>query len=68
MKCSKSIPKTHLQEYKPTSRNNKVSNNQPNLPQSVLEKEEETEAKVNRRKELKRIREDINKDCSRNMK
>ena len=44
MKCSKSIPKTHLQEYKPTSRNNKVSNNQPNLPQSVLEKEEETEA------------------------
>ena len=47
--------------YMPSSKNRKISNKQPNLHIKALEKEEQTKPKVSRRKEIIKIREEINK-------
>ena len=62
MGWSKSSPKREVHSYTGLpQKTRKVSNKQPNLPPKKSEREETTKLKGSRRKEIMKIREEINK-------
>ena len=61
MECSKSILKRQVySDTRLPQETRKISNKQPNLPSKGIRKEEKTKAKVSTRKEIIKIREEIN--------
>ena len=62
MGCSKSSSKREVYSYtSQTQETRKISNEQTNLTSNELEKEEQRKPKVSRRKEIIKIRAEINK-------